>query len=155
MSPTAALGSPWGGGRVAAPHTADAHPARRRDALLPPPRGECLGQAPHSCSHGVKGKIILQPTDVLGEGHGLSQGEETIARPACQASTCVWLNLRAVTIKRSLNNERCGVLPTLLLCYSVLLLWLHFAQAPAYFMSNLCCCRAGSACSYSFLFLCS
>lgn len=115
--------------------------------------GQCLGQALHSCCHGLKGKIILRPTAVLGEEHGLSQGEEIIAKRAYQACTCVWLNLRPVTIKQSLNNERCGVLPTLLLHCSVLLLQLHFAQAPVYFMPNLCCCRAGSAWNHSFLFL--
>lgn len=117
--------------------------------------GECLGQAPHSCCGGVKGKIILQPTAVLGEEHGLGQRGEIIARPACQACACVWLNLRAVTIKLSLNNERCSVLPTLLLHCSVLLLQLHFAWAPVYFMPNLCCCRASSAWNDSFLFCCS
>lgn len=40
--------------------------------------GECLGQAPHSCYHGVKGKIILRPAAVLGEEHGLSQGKEIL-----------------------------------------------------------------------------
>lgn len=80
-----------------------------------------------------------------GRGARAQTGEEIIARPACQACTCVWLNLRAATIKQSSTNERCGVVPTLLLRCSVLLLRLHFAQAPAYFMPNLCCCRAGSA----------
>lgn len=61
--------------------------------------GERLAQAPRSCCHGLKAKIILWPTAVLGEEHGLSQGGETIASPACRACARVWLNLRAVTIK--------------------------------------------------------
>lgn len=148
MTADFSLGQPVeAGGRSTAAHSKplSTRLARRRDAQHPPPGADCWGEAPHSCCCGAKGKIILQASAVQGEEQAFSQEGETRARAACQACMCVGLNLKAVTIKKSLNNDRIHTLPPLLLYCSVLLLQLHFARAPVYFMPKLCCCRAVSA----------
>lgn len=58
--------------------------------------GECLGQALLSRCHGVKEKLI----QLLGweRSRGSARGDESL-QDLPQACTCVWLNLRAVTMK--------------------------------------------------------